>query len=203
MKVVFATHNKHKFNEIRDVLNSRMPGNYELLSLNEMKFDEKLPETADTIEGNAIQKAKYFYEKCGLMCFSDDTGLEVIALNNKPGVFSARYAGNECSYEDNVSKLLEELKGSDMRRARFRTVIAMIFNGQTHLFEGSVEGLITRERYGTNGFGYDPIFRPDGYQQTFAEMSPEAKNRISHRAKAVKKLVEFLLNLNNSENIIL
>jgi XTP/dITP diphosphohydrolase len=202
MKVVFATNNSDKLKEIRNTLYSIVPGEYELVSMSDMGITEELPETKDTLEGNAIQKAKYISDKYSVVCFADDTGLEVYALNNRPGVYSARYAGEGCSYNDNIDKLLEELKGIDNRCARFHTVIALIYMGKTFIFEGSVDGTITCSKRGTNGFGYDPVFQPEGLQQTFAEMGLETKNATSQRAKAVQKLIEFLSNRNRMENIL-
>jgi len=192
MKILFATNNLYKLAEIRNALTTRVEGVYELTGLHEMRITEELPETGFTLEENALQKARYVHEKYALDCFADDTGLEVAALNNQPGVFSARYAGPDCSFNANINKLLAELNGIDFREARFRTVIALIFHGESFLFEGTVKGTITYERRGINGFGYDPVFQPYGYNETFAEMSLSIKNTISHRARAVVKLVEFL-----------
>lgn len=187
-KIVFATNNKHKLTEVKALLGSR----YEILGLKDIGCDEEIPETADTLEGNALIKAKYVVEKYGLDCFADDTGLEVPALNNAPGVYSARYAGPQKSADDNIEKLLNELDGNKNRDAHFRTVIALIRNNEENLFEGKVSGIITNERSGENGFGYDPVFLPDGYDVTFAQMDLKDKNEISHRARAVRKLVKFL-----------
>ena len=154
-------------------------------------------ETADTLEGNALQKAHYIQEKFGLNCFADDTGLEVEALNNAPGVYSARYAGPGHDSEANMKKLLHEMEGKENRKARFRTVIALVWNGKTYTFDGIVNGTITTTKRGENGFGYDPIFIPEGYEQTFAELGNDIKNQISHRAKAVEKLDEFLTQLSD------
>jgi XTP/dITP diphosphohydrolase len=153
---------------------------------------EEIPETQPTIEGNALQKARYVHERTGADCFADDTGLEVAALGGAPGVYSARYAGEHCSFADNTAKLLDELRGADDRTARFRTVIALIVGGREYLFEGEVRGEITRAASGAGGFGYDPVFRPEGCEATFAEMDAAAKNAISHRGRAVEKLVAFL-----------
>lgn len=188
MKIVFATHNAHKVSEVQAVLGSE----YQLVTATEAGISEEIPETQPTIEGNALQKARYVYEHTGLNCFADDTGLEVEALNGAPGVYSARYAGEHVSYADNNKLLLKNLAGCQNRKARFRTVIALILDGKEHLFEGRVEGTIATEPYGEGGFGYDPLFIPEGSQLTFAEMSPEAKNGISHRGRAVAKLVAFL-----------
>lgn len=186
--IVFATNNRHKLEEVSSILS----GKYHLVTLNGINCHEDIPETSDTIEGNALMKAKYVVEQYGYDCFADDTGLEVEALDGRPGVFSARYAGEGCSYDDNVTKLLYELNGQNNRKACFRTVIALIMGGKVHLFEGVINGNIIHERRGTSGFGYDPVFIPHGYDQTFAEMPPELKNSISHRALAVNKLAEFL-----------
>lgn len=188
MKIVFATHNAHKVSEVQAVLGSE----YQLVTATEAGISEEIPETQPTIEGNALQKARYVYEHTGLNCFADDTGLEVEALNGAPGVYSARYAGEHVSYTDNNKLLLKNLAGYQNRKARFRTVIALILDGKEHLFEGRVEGTIATEPHGEGGFGYDPLFIPEGSQLTFAEMSPEAKNGISHRGRAVAKLVAFL-----------
>ena len=188
MKIVFATHNAHKVSEVQAVLGSE----YQLVTATEAGISEEIPETQPTIEGNALQKARYVYEHTGLNCFADDTGLEVEALNGAPGVCSARYAGEHVSYADNNKLLLKNLAGCQNRKARFRTVIALILDGKEHLFEGRVEGTIATEPHGEGGFGYDPLFIPEGSQLTFAEMSPEAKNGISHRGRAVAKLVAFL-----------
>lgn len=188
MKIVFATHNAHKVSEVQAVLGSE----YQLVTATEAGISEEIPETQPTIEGNALQKARYVYEHTGLNCFADDTGLEVEALNGAPGVYSARYAGEHVSYADNNKLLLKNLAGCQNRKARFRTVIALILDGKEHLFEGRVEGTIATEPHGKGGFGYDPLFIPEGSQLTFAEMSPEAKNGISHRGRAVAKLVAFL-----------
>lgn len=188
MKIAFATHNAHKVSEVQAVLGSE----YQLVTATEAGISEEIPEMQPTIEGNALQKARYVYEHTGLNCFADDTGLEVEALNGAPGVYSARYAGEHVSYADNNKLLLKNLAGCQNRKARFRTVIALILDGKEHLFEGRVEGTIATEPHGEGGFGYDPLFIPEGSQLTFAEMSPEAKNGISHRGRAVAKLVAFL-----------
>ena len=163
-----------------------------MVTATEAGITEEIPETQPTIEGNALQKARYVYEHTGLNCFADDTGLEVEALNGAPGVYSARYAGEHVSYADNNVLLLKNLAGCENRKARFRTVIALIVDGKEYLFEGRVEGAIATEPHGEGGFGYDPLFVPEGSQLTFAEMSSEAKNKISHRGRAVAKLVAFL-----------
>lgn len=194
MKLVFATNNKHKLDEVRNIT-SRHP--VEIVSLAEINCFDDIPETADTLEGNALQKAHYIQEKFGLNCFADDTGLEVEALNNAPGVYSARYAGPGHDSEANMKKLLHEMEGKENRKARFRTVIALVWNGKTYTFDGIVNGTITTTKRGENGFGYDPIFIPEGYEQTFAELENDIKNQISHRAKAVEKLDEFLTQLSD------
>ena len=184
-KLVFATNNKHKLEEIRAILGSEM----DILSLDDIHCHEDIPETADTLEGNAQIKAQFVYDHYHLDCFADDTGLEVEVLNGAPGVFSARYAGGE---GHDSEKLLSEMQDKTNRKARFRTVIAFIEQGEIHLFEGIVKGCITEGKHGDSGFGYDPVFRPEGFSETFAEMGNEAKNKISHRANAVKKLCEYL-----------
>lgn len=188
-KIVFATNNKHKLEEIREILGE----NFEIVSLKDIGCDVDIPETGNTLEDNALQKAEYVKQHYGLDCFADDTGLEVDALNGAPGIHSARYAeGTDHDSNANMDKLLKELGNNNNRKARFRTVIALLLNGETHLFEGIVNGKIIYEKHGTEGFGYDPIFVPDGYEQSFAELGMEIKNQISHRARAVKKLAEFL-----------
>lgn len=194
MKLVFATNNKHKLDEVRKIT-SHHP--VEIVCLAEINCFDDIPETADTLEGNALQKAHYIQEKFGLNCFADDTGLEVEALNNAPGVYSARYAGPGHDSEANMKKLLHEMEGKENRKARFRTVIALVWNGKTYTFDGIVNGTITTTKRGENGFGYDPIFIPEGYEQTFAELGNDIKNQISHRAKAVEKLDEFLTQLSD------
>ena len=185
---VFATNNAHKLEEVRAILGNRI----EVLSLSDINCHTDIPETADTLEGNALQKARFIYQNYQLDCFADDTGLEVEALNGAPGVYSARYAGPGHDSEANVRKLLAELQGKTNRKARFRTIFALIQGGEEHLFEGTVEGEIIRERKGASGFGYDPVFQPAGYTQTFAQMGHELKNRISHRAVATEKLCRYL-----------
>ena len=202
MKIVFATNNQHKLSEIRQILGSRV----EVLSLNDIGCDVDIPETGTTLEENALQKAQYIYDNYHIDVFADDTGLEVEALNGAPGVYSARYAALECvatesqqavshDSEANMARLLRELGDNNNRRARFRTVIALIQQGKVHEFEGIVNGNIISERRGGEGFGYDPIFQPEGYDQTFAEMGAETKNQISHRARATQKLADYLLKL--------
>lgn len=192
MKIVFATNNKNKLAEIRDMLGDKI----EVMSLADINCHEDIPETADTLEGNALQKARYVFDKYGMSCFADDTGLEVDALGGEPGVYSARYAGGEGhDSEANMAKLMQKLGDNDNRKARFRTVIALITGSGddvVKLFEGVAEGDIICEKRGGEGFGYDPIFRPEGYDKTFAELGHEIKNKISHRARAVQKLVEYL-----------
>ena len=188
MQLVFATNNKNKITEIKLLLNDSLT----LLSLEDINCFEEIPETADTIEGNALQKAHYVYEKYGKNCFADDTGLEIEALNNEPGVYSARYAGEQKSANKNMDKVLQKLNGIENRKARFKTVIALIIDGKEHLFEGVVNGTITQSKSGTAGFGYDPIFKPDGYDITFSEMTTEQKNKISHRGKAVRLLANYI-----------
>lgn len=188
MKIVFATNNKNKIKEVQALL----PKEIQLLSLEEIGCTEDIPETAPTIEGNAIQKAHYVKENYGYDCFADDTGLEVEALNGAPGVYSARYAGEEKSSEANMDKLLKELTGKEDRSARFKTVIALHLEGQLHTFTGICSGNIIFERKGLQGFGYDPVFQPEGKSITFAEMSLDEKSKISHRARATRKLIDFL-----------
>lgn len=188
-KLVFATNNAHKLAEIRAILS----GHVEIVSLEEIGCHDEIPETAETLEGNALIKARYIYDRYGLYCFADDTGLEVEALGGAPGVYSARYAGPQCSPQDNIHKLLEALaETAEPRRAAFRTVIALIDEQGEHLFEGTVQGEIMTEAEGTEGFGYDPIFRPEGSTHSFAAMGSTPKNRISHRARALAKLEEYL-----------
>lgn len=186
--IVFATNNKNKLREIRDIVGSK----YNILSLSDINCHEDIPETADTIEGNALLKARFVKEKYGYDCFADDTGLEVEALGNRPGVYSARFAGEDCNSENNINKLLSELEGIENRKARFRTVIALIKGDTEEEFEGVIYGNISHERHGEGGFGYDKVFVPENYEKTFAEMLPEEKNSISHRAKATRLLIEYL-----------
>lgn len=187
MKLVFATNNKHKIREISELLDS----NISILGLTDLNITEDIPEEADTLEENAIFKARYVHERTGMNVFADDTGLEVECLDGAPGVYSARYAGKSKSFDDNIEKLLREMQGSTDRRARFRTVIALILDDTEYLFEGTVEGEIISERRGSGGFGYDPVFLPGGFDKTFAEMPLAEKNTISHRARAMIKLLEF------------
>ena len=193
MKLLFASANQHKVAEI----NQLMPSGIEVVSLADIGFTEDIPETADTIEGNAIRKAEFMAERQELFCFADDTGLVIPALNGEPGVYSARYAGPERDANANMDLVLEKLQHSDDRSARFITVIALWLNGKMHVFEGFVEGTILDEKRGTNGFGYDPIFQPLGYEQTFAEMTAEEKNKLSHRGRALEKMMGFLEGMNN------
>lgn len=192
MEIVFATHNQHKTEEVRAILGA----DYRILNLPELGCPD-IPETADTLKGNALQKAQYVADHYGRNCFADDTGLEVLALDGRPGVYSARYAGEGCSYQDNVLKLLGEMQGAADRRACFKTVVALILNGETYFFEGRVDGIILPEQRGTDGFGYDPVFLPDGYDKTFAEMDAATKNSISHRGRAIQQLAAFLKNCGN------
>ena len=187
-QIVFATNNKHQLEEIRNILDNTL----NILSLDDINCHEDIPETGSTIEENALIKARYIKEKYGYDCFADDTGLEIKSLNNEPGVYSARYAGNDHNSEKNMQKVLENLKGKNDRSACFRTCIALITSNNEYLFEGKIEGEIITEKKGESGFGYDPIFVPDGYTQTFAELGNDIKNKISHRALAVKKLINFL-----------
>lgn len=187
-RFVFATNNAHKLEEVKAILGSEI----EVLSLKEIGCTADIPETADTLEGNALLKAKYIWEHYNMNCFADDTGLEVEALDGAPGVYSARYAGETHDSEANMLKLLNELKEKENRKAQFRTAFALIINGKEHLFEGVVKGKIIKERKGNTGFGYDPIFVPEGYEETFAELGNDIKNKISHRARASEELCKFL-----------
>lgn len=188
--LLFATNNAHKLREIREII-----GNAPYIrSLNETGFTGEIPETQETLEGNARQKARYIYEQTGLNCFADDTGLEIDALDGRPGVYSARYAGEGCSFEDNIRKVLAELSGLENRSARFRCAVCLILDNQEYIFEGKVEGKILPGKRGSDGFGYDPVFLPDGESMTFAEMPAYLKNGISHRGRAVGKMLRFLQN---------
>lgn len=191
MQLVFASNNKNKIKEIQLLL----PSTIEILSLQDINCLEDIAETANTIEGNAMLKANYVTQKYGYNCFADDSGLEVDALNGEPGVYSARYAGEQRNDNDNMDKLLENLKDKSDRKANFKTVIALNLNGNQQLFTGIIKGKITLNKIGDNGFGYDPIFQPDAYSKTFAEFSTLEKAEISHRGIAVKQLIEFLNNL--------
>lgn len=188
-RFVFATNNAHKLEEVAAILKDKV----KLLSLKEIGCHADIPETADTLEGNALLKARYIFENYHTDCFADDTGLEVEALGGAPGIYSARYAGDGHDSEANMQKLLHNLEGVENRKAQFRTVFALIIDGKEHLFEGIIRGEIISNRKGTSGFGYDPIFVPEGYTQTFAEMGNELKNQISHRAVATNKLCKFLM----------
>ena len=187
-KIVFATNNKNKLNEIRIITS----GKIEILSLDDINCHEEIEETGTTLEENALIKARYVKNKYGYDCFADDTGLEVESLNGEPGVYSSRYAGAQCNPQDNMDKLLSVMKDTVNRNAQFRSVIALILNNKEHLFEGVVKGEITKDKRGDNGFGYDPIFMPNGYNHTFGELSNEVKNEISHRALAMEKFIAFL-----------
>ena len=188
MKLVFATHNDHKLKEVQQLL----PKNIELLSLKDIECFDEIPETGNTLEENAKIKADFVTKTYGFDCFSDDTGLLVDALDGAPGVYSARYAGEQKSAKDNMVKLISELKGANDRSAHFKTVVHLNLKGESYTFEGVVEGQITINAHGHGGFGYDPIFKPAGYDQTFGELPSETKNAISHRGRAIQKLVEFL-----------
>ena len=188
--LIMATNNEHKLREIRQILGDR----FQVMGLADIGCNTDIPETSDTLEGNALQKARYVADNFGVDCFADDTGLEVEALHGAPGVYSARYAGEHCSFDDNIDKLLQALDGQTNRRAAFRTVICLIEHGEPRYFEGRVDGQILTERHsGGEGFGYDPVFMPDRFALSFAEMPLEVKNSISHRGLAVKKLVEYLI----------
>ncbi|MBO5805646.1 MAG: RdgB/HAM1 family non-canonical purine NTP pyrophosphatase [Tidjanibacter sp.] len=188
-RIIFATNNAHKLDEVRAILGNTI----ELTTLKEAGITEDIPENEPTIEGNALAKARYVWERTGCDCFADDTGLEVDALGGAPGVHSARYATDGHDFAANRTKLLREMEGKEHRTARFRTVVALIEGGKESCFEGVVEGEITTSEMGEGGFGYDPLFRPEGYEQTFAELAPEEKNAISHRGRAVAKLAAYLL----------
>lgn len=187
-EIVFATNNQHKLKEVQEIAD----GKFEICGLSEFGLTEDIPENQPTLEGNALQKARYIYDKFGKNCFADDTGLEVECLNGEPGVISARYAGENKSMQENITKLLYNLKGCSNRKARFRTVVALIIDNNEFLFEGIINGKIIDELKGQNGFGYDPLFIPDGYNLTFAELPAEVKNKISHRALAMDQLFNFL-----------
>jgi XTP/dITP diphosphohydrolase len=187
-KIIFATNNKHKLEEVKAILKN----DFEIISLSEIGCNEEIPETADTLEGNATLKAKFVFEKYRLDCFADDTGLEIEALNGRPGVYSARYAGEPSNPKNNVAKVLNEMEGQSNRNARFRTVICFIENGEYHYFEGIIKGKIADKPEGINGFGYDPVFIPNGYELSFAEMNLDTKNSISHRALAIRQFTNYL-----------
>lgn len=192
MQIIFATQNSNKVKEIQ----SQLDKEFQIQSLLDLNYTDELEETQETLDGNALQKARFVSEKFKCNCFADDTGLEIKSLNNEPGVYSARYAGEAKDFDANMNKVLEKLDGKKDRSARFRTVIALILNGKEYYFEGVCEGEITRTKVGDKGFGYDPIFKPKGYEKTFAEMTLEQKSQISHRGLAVNKLVDFLKNTN-------
>jgi XTP/dITP diphosphohydrolase len=189
MKLVFATNNQHKLQEIKQMLN----GSFELLCLNDIGCEDDIPENQATLEGNAAEKSFFIYNKYGLNCFADDTGLEIEALNGEPGVYSARYAGEERSAENNMDLVLAKLDKINNRKARFRTVISLVIDGNETQFEGIVDGEILEEKRGETGFGYDPIFKPDESNRSFAEMPMDEKNKISHRGRAIQKLIEYLI----------
>jgi XTP/dITP diphosphohydrolase len=191
MKIVFASNNQNKIIEIQSML----PESIEIVSLESIGCLEEIPETSETIEGNAILKANYVTQNYGFDCFADDTGLEVEALNGEPGVYSARYAGKQKNADDNMNKLLDELADKTNRTAQFKTVIALNLNGKQYLFTGIASGEIINEKIGSGGFGYDPIFKPTNYDETFAQLSLDIKNEISHRGKATKALLDFLQNI--------
>ncbi|MBC8006028.1 MAG: non-canonical purine NTP diphosphatase [Verrucomicrobia bacterium] len=197
MKLVFATNNEHKLYEIKQLLDQSI----ELLSLNDIDCTDDIPENQDTLEGNASEKSFYIYNKYGVNCFADDTGLEIEALNGEPGVYSARYAGEQRSAENNMNLVLDKLSIINNRKARFRTVISLVINGRETQFEGIVDGHILKEKRGKTGFGYDPIFQPDESNLSFAEMSLEEKNKISHRGRAVQKLVEYLMQIKKDGSV--
>ena len=190
MELVFATNNQHKIKEISPLIEN----SFQLLSLADLSFFEEIPETQATLEGNASQKSHFIFDKFAVNCFADDTGLEIEALDGEPGVYSARYAGEGCNFQDNIDKVLLKMDGIINRKARFRTVISLILEGKEYFFEGYVNGIILTEKYGTDGFGYDPIFKPAGFEVTFAQLSLEEKGAISHRGKATEQLIAFLKN---------
>ena len=190
MELVFATINLHKLKEVQDLLKKRI----KLLSLKDIGSFEEIPEDYETLKENAAQKAHYVFDKYKINCFADDTGLEIEVLNGEPGVYSARYAGEPCTFEENMNKVLKKMQGIKNRKACFKTVIALILEGKEYYFEGQVNGEILTEKSGVDGFGYDPIFKPEGYELSFAQMSLDEKNKISHRARATEKLAEFLKN---------
>ena len=191
MELVFATHNRHKLQEAVAIAGASCV----VFGLDHVSCFDEIPETADTLIGNAKQKAEYVYQKYQVNCFADDTGLEVEALDGRPGVYSARYAGEHCSFADNVNKLLHEMQGKTNRRACFKTVVALILDGEAHFFEGRVDGTIIESPRGGEGFGYDPVFMPDGFNVSFAQMSDFDKNAISHRGRAIRKMMTFLQTL--------
>ena len=188
MDLVFATNNKNKLKEMKHIIVDKI----NILSINDLNHSDDLEETGMTLKDNASQKARFIYKKFNKNCFADDSGLEILSLNNEPGVFSARYAGSNCSADDNMNKVLKKLESIKNRNAIFKTVICLILDGKEYFFEGSIEGIITNEKIGHNGFGYDPIFRPNNFNLTFAQMSVKEKSKISHRAIAVSKFVKFV-----------
>ena len=188
MQLIFASHNKNKVKEVKSLI----PNTINVLSLDDINLLNEIEETSTTIEGNALLKAQTIYNQTGINCFADDSGLLVDALNGAPGVYSARYAGEQKNDEDNMQKLLLDLTNKDSRKAHFKTVLALIIDGKVYLLEGIINGKIISEKMGTNGFGYDPIFVPNGYTETFAQLNSETKNAISHRGIALKKLIEFI-----------
>lgn len=190
MKLVFATHNLKKLEEVKQIL----PKTYDLLSLDDLGCNEEIPETGATLEENSKLKADYVTQRYGMDCFSDDTGLLIDSLHGEPGVYSARYAGDKKNSEDNMDKVLSKMEGLLTRNAHFKTVIHLNFKGKSYIFDGAIHGEITHDRMGDGGFGYDPIFRPEGYQETFGQLPAIVKNNISHRAKAIQKLLAFLKN---------
>jgi XTP/dITP diphosphohydrolase len=202
MNLVFATNNAHKLKEVRSILLAKenLADAIQVLSLVDIDCEDELPETASTFEGNALQKAEYVSSKFGVRCFADDSGLEVEALHGSPGIYSARYAGTMNS-ADNIARLLQEMKDEVNRKARFRTVIVSLIDGEQKTFEGIINGTIATETRGSKGFGYDPVFIPDGETRTFAEMSSEEKNRISHRALAIRELMEYLKSLTRTKSL--
>jgi len=187
-QLIFATNNPHKLREVQEIIGTT----FTILSLKDLNIQEDIPETSDTLEGNARQKAQYIYAKTGKDCFADDTGLFIDSLDGRPGVYSARYAGEGCTFEDNIQKVLQEMAQTENRKASFRCVVCLILNGQEHLFEGHIDGTILTEKHGTEGFGYDPIFLPTGQDQTFSQMPSYLKNGLSHRARAIHKMQRFL-----------
>lgn len=187
-EIIIATNNKHKVEEIQREVKDKI----RIISLKDLGFHQDIPETGSTLKENARQKARFIFEKYRKDCFADDTGLKVEALNGRPGVYSARYAGERCSFDDNIDLLLKEMEGKTNRKACFKTVICLIENGEEKYFEGVCKGNITTERYGNKGFGYDPVFIPEGYGESFAEMSGEEKNKISHRGKAIRELIKYM-----------
>ncbi len=195
MELVFATNNQHKLQELQAILGDE----FKLLSLKDIDCNEEIPEEQETLEGNATQKAKFVFDKYGYNCFADDTGLEISVLNGEPGVYSARYAGEEKSAEANMNMVLEKLSKINDRKARFRTVISLIINGDEKQFEGIVDGEVLMKKRGDSGFGYDPIFQPEGFDVSFAEMELSEKNKISHRGRAVQKLVGYLKTYDNEK----